>query len=253
MVKKLLKRIGGYINVIFEQRIIYSYIFCFKYLPIEQARYRPIRFYKDATGKIIGDGKIILDIDKIRQGEYVHVGHLTHDFDYGCEKTSLTVTHGTLIIKGALDIRRGTNLDIRGRAVFGEGGVFGPRCRIRVHNHVEIGDLFRIAHETQIFDSNFHFSEKVDEPGFYPCSKPIIIGHHAWIGNRCTISPGVVLPDYITVASNSLVNKNFSTLELYSTIGGVPAKLLRTGWTRVWDTKREATYHAKLFDWVNKK
>lgn len=84
--------------------------------------------------------------------------------------------------------------------------------------------------------------EKVDTPGYYPISKPISIGNFSWIGNRTTIGPGSILPDYTIVASNSLVNKDFSILNPYSTIGGIPAKFIREGWTRVWDTEREFTY-----------
>lgn len=78
-----------------------------------------------------------------------------------------------------------------------------------------------------------------------------MIGNYCWIGNRCTISPGTILPDYTTVTSNSVVNKDFSSLPAYPTIGGVPAKFIREGWTRVWDTAREQVYHKQLFPWVN--
>ena len=78
----------------------------------------------------------------------------------------------------------------------------------------------------------------------YSMSKPVSIGNFSWIGNRSTIGPGAKLPDYTIVASNSFVNKDFSSL-----IGGIPAKLIREGWTRVWDTKREFEYQKKEFPW----
>lgn len=91
--------------------------------------------------------------------------------------------------------------------------------------------------------------ENINAPGFYPISKPIKIGSHCWIGNRSTFNPGAIIPEYTTVASNSLVNKNFETLNPYSIIGGMPAKFLKEGYTRVWDTNREKEYHKREFKW----
>ena len=62
--------------------------------------------------------------------------------------------------------------------------------------------------------------------------------------------PGVILPSYTVVASNSLVNKDFSSLKPNSVIGGVPAKLIKEKYARVWDTDRELEYHMKEFKWL---
>lgn len=245
----MLKKFFGYVKAFREQRIFYSKYFCYKYLPKEQARHTPIRFYRDSMGIIKNGGKIILE--DWTPSTRILVGQPTHDFEIGGEKTVLSIDHGELIIKGGQSIRKGSHIDVRGKLILGIDGVFGPRCKIRVHNSVVLGNYFRVAHETQIFDSNFHFSEKVEAPGFYPCSRPIVIGERCWIGNRCTISPGTVLPDYTTVTSNSVVNKDFSSLPAYPTIGGLPAKFIREGWTRVWDTAREQEYQKQLFPWIN--
>lgn len=245
----MFKRIIGYIRAFHEQRYFYSKYFCYKYLSKEQARYTPIRFYRNAKGVVKNGGKIV--IEDCTPSTRILVGQPTNDFDIGGEVTVLSVDHGTLTIRGGQSIRKGTHIDVRGRLTLGKDGVFGPRCIVRAHNNTILGDYFRVAHETQIFDSNFHFLEKVDEPGFYPCSRPIIIGNYCWIGNRSTISPGTVLPDYTTVTSNSVVNKDFSSLPSYPTIGGLPAKFIREGWTRVWDTDREQIYHKQLFPWLS--
>ena len=247
--KKLLNKVKAIFIAFKTKRVFYTIYFNYKYLPRHQAKYLPVIFYKHAYATISNGGKIILTDEMVMKKNKIKIGYPALDFEYQCEKTHLNICNGTLIVKGGLGFRRGCIIDIRGIMESGDSVLFGPRCRIRVHNKAIFGDYIRIAHETQLFDSNFHFSEKVTEPGFYPISKPIIIGSYCWIGNRTTLSPGVVLPNYTTVASNSLVNKDFSFLNAYSTIGGIPAKFLREGYTRVWDTNREQEYHRREFTW----
>jgi len=63
----------------------------------------------------------------------------------------------------------------------------------------------------------------------YPLGRPIIIGDNCWICNTSSISAGAIIPDNTIVTSNSLVNKDFSAIEKNSIIGGIPAKLIKTG------------------------
>ena len=72
-------------------------------------------------------------------------------------------------------------------------------------------------------------------------TKPIIIGNYCWICNSTTITGGAVIPDKTIVASNSLVNKNFSSLPPASIIGGIPAKHIKTGFRRL-----DALKHQRL-------
>ena len=231
------------------KRVFYTIWFNFKYLPFAQAKKMPIMFYKHSHAKMDKGARIEFSKDFDFSKHKVNIGFSANDFEYQCERTSLNVV-GTVIFGGKFEARRGCILDFRGITIFGDDVLFGPRCRCRIYNEAIFGHHLRIAHETQIFDSNLHFSEKVDAPGYYPISRPIKIGNYCWIGNRSTISPGCVLPDYTIVASNSLVNKDFSSLDMYSTIGGIPAKFLRSGYTRVWDTNREKEYHKREFKWI---
>ncbi len=53
---------------------------------------------------------------------------------------------------------------------------------------------------------------------------PVHIKHHALIGGMSMIRSGVTIGEHAVVAAHSLVNKN---VEGYTTVGGVPAKLLK--------------------------
>ncbi len=144
-------------------------------------------------------------------------------------------------------------LEVNGLAVFGRDLVLGPRCIIRAHNSIEIGEFVRIAHETQVFDTNFHFTENPEYPGYVPISKPIKIGSYCWIGNRSTIQKGTVLRDYTIVASNSLVGKDYSTIPIYTIIGGMPAKVLKSNCRRVYNSKEEFEYQCREFPWYRER
>lgn len=245
----ILKKIKKIYVILTTKRVLYSIVFNIRYLPFYQAKRFPIIFYKHAYGKMSNNGKIVLSDEIINKGKKIIIGFPAEDFEYQCEKTVLNIEYGTVFFNGDFCARRGVIIDIKGKAIFEDGVLFGPRCRIRIHNKGYFGHNIRVAHETQIFDTNFHFIEKVDIPGYYPISKPISIGNFSWVGNRCTVGPGTILPDYTIVASNSLVNKDFSSLNPYSVIGGMPAKFIREGWIRVWNAKREFEYQKKEFPW----
>ena len=248
--KKLLNKVKAIFIAFKTKRVFYTIYFNFKYLPIHQAKLLPIIFYKHAYATISNGGKIILSDDMVARNCKVHIGMHTLDFEYQCEKTHLSISsHGILFINGKLEFRRGCIIDIRGNVSLGDKVRFAPRCRLRVHKELVCGSDVAFSHETQVFDSNFHYMEPEDSPGFYPISKRIVVGSHCWISNRCTLTPGTVLPDNIVVASNSLVNKDFSSLPKNSLIGGVPAKLIKERYARVWDTDREQEYHKREFKW----
>lgn len=230
-------------------RVFYSIYFNYKYLPKHQFKRLPIVFYKKSYATISAGGKLILSEEMVANRKKLRVGYPTYDFEYQCEKTVLNICGGVLRLDGNLEIRRGGIIDIRGDVQCMDNVLFGSRCRVRIHNKAYFGSWARFTHETQIFDTNFHPMERIDKPGFYPMSRPIKVGSFCWVGNRTTIGPGTVLPDYTTVASNSLLNKDYSFIKPYSIVGGIPAKLLREGYVRVWDKKRELEYQKKEFSW----
>lgn len=233
-------------------RYFYSLLFNLRHFSFSVSRHLPFIFYKGAYAEI-GKGAKITISESLKQGKcHIRIGEDTKDFTYQCEKSYLCI-EGSATFLGDATIRRGALIDVKGEFIFGNYALLGPRVRIRAHNSISIGQYVRIAHETQIFDTNFHFSEDTTSPGYYPISKPIHIGDFCWIGNRSTISKGTYLPDFTTVASNSLVTKDFSNLPKNSLIGGAPAKLLRNNFSRVWDADREFEYQKREFEWYRKK
>lgn len=86
-------------------------------------------------------------------------------------------------------------------------------------------------------DTAFHYVENLLDGDIKPLTSPIVLGNNIWIGNRTTIAKGTELPDYTIVASNSLVNKDFSSIGENCLIAGLPAKLKQQNIRRVYDSK----------------
>ena len=145
---------------------------------------------------------------------------------------------GTLTFKGTkIVISSGCAISVAkgGCLTIGDRVNLSPKVRVQCRKKIVNGDQTRISWETQIFDTNFHYLVNAGSC-VKPCNGEVIIGNRCWIGNRVTIQKGAHLPDYTIVASNSLVNKDFTSTEK-PTIGGIPAKLLTTGQKRVFNMR----------------
>lgn len=120
-----------------------------------------------------------------------------------------------------------------GRLTMGDNVVFNVNCRIFCEKEITIDNSTRISWDSQLFDTNFHYTEKCGM--IKPKTAPIHIGHHVWIGNRVTLSKGVKIPNSCIISANSFVNKDFSEIEKRSLIGGIPAKLICSDIERIFN------------------
>ena len=122
----------------------------------------------------------------------------------------------------------------------GLDGIFGTNIRIFCFDRITIGRNVRMAWDIQIMDSSFHYIELTHKDNQVPpLTKPIVLGDNIWVGNRTTISKGAVIPNQTVIASNSLINKDFSNIEPDSLLAGAPASVKATGCHRIFDVRRE--------------
>lgn len=148
---------------------------------------------------------------------------------------------GKVIFRGKCQIGSGSKL------IVGEHGVLDLGKNIKIMNFcnctaysgIRIGAQTWIVHRCQLFDTNFHFMADFKHGVVKKQAQPIIIGDYCWICNSTTITGGTVIPDKTVVASNSLVNKDMSSIPEESIIGGIPAKLVSTGYRRIESSKME--------------
>ncbi len=91
-------------------------------------------------------------------------------------------------------------------------------CKIRCHQHIEIGDDCAISHDVTIMDSDAHYLDGDNH------TKPVIIKNHVWIGTRVTILSGVTIGEGAVIAAGSVVNHDIPAGCLAA---GSPAKVIK--------------------------
>lgn len=157
------------------------------------------------------------------------------DLCYASKGSALLYISGDLIFKGAIVISCDYSLFVKGTCVIGRYCAIGNGVKIRCWQYIEMGEETRVACEAQLFDTNFHYMRDIKTGKVYPCSSDMVIGKNCWIGNRAVITKGAKLPSYTLVASNSLVNKDFTTIQdPCITLAGAPAKFVKSGLARVY-------------------
>lgn len=113
----------------------------------------------------------------------------------------------------------------------------GSNGKLICTNHIVLGDFARLGYESEIIDTNFHQMIDSITGEKYPMTSPIKIGNYNYIGSRVSIMSKTITPNYCTIASNSLCNKDFSKLGTNTLIGGIPAVLLKKNIKRDWESE----------------
>ncbi len=229
------KIINVLLLIIKVKRPLKTIIINFRLLPFKQAIRFPILIYGGVVFRSL-TGKMIINSDKIRPGMF-RIG--SNSWHPGPISPCILTIDGTLIVEQDTAIGMGTYILIAKNATLsiGNKSIIGSNNKIICYNSISFGKNCRIPWETQFTDTSFHYVEKDNE--ISSLTQPIILGNYCWIGNRSTISKGTILPDYSIVASNSIVNKDFSNCGKYCFYAGSPAKLKGTNIKRIFDSEKE--------------
>lgn len=151
--------------------------------------------------------------------------------------------HGIIVFQGEGKILRGSEITVFKEATLSIGNSFfiGENALIFAAESVVIGKNSRIAFNSIVCDSDFHYMINVKERTIRRRTKSIEIGDYNWIANNVVIKKGVKTPNYITVAgSYSVLSKDYSKdVEPFSILAGNPAKIIATGYSRVWKDEKE--------------
>jgi acetyltransferase-like isoleucine patch superfamily enzyme len=211
---KLLKRIN-----------LKSVRFNFKYFPFKTAIKFPVLisnnvFLHQMKGRVIINGPIKTALVQIGYGK---IG--VSDFK---RSRAVWEVYGDVVFNGRAFIMHGCKLNVAENAslIIGADFNMSTECAIVAAKKIEIGDNSGISWESLVMDTDFHHIS--DENGvIFNHPREVTIGNHVWVGCRCTILKGAVIPDGSVVAANSLVTKALSGEK--SIFGGNPIRVLKSG------------------------
>lgn len=243
-----MNRFRGYLDILLAMgfRGIFKTLYLnFRVLPFAQAIKLPI--YCTAYTEFYSlRGRVVFDCPA-RHG-LVKIGFLAHNMFVPSNNITLLEIDGEIRIGGRGDFAPGVSISVAKHAILRIGKEFFINSRVRIvcHELIDIGAWARIAWESQIYDTNFHYIIDKSTGDICKKNKPIQIGNNVWVGNRTTVTGGAVIPDFCIVASNSVCTKNYSEIPPDSIIGGVPAKLIKTGYRRVFSYEEEAKISREL-------
>lgn len=148
---------------------------------------------------------------------------------------------GVIIFHGAARIRTGNRIVVGYQALLelGSNLIISDMCNIGCFKYIRIGHDTRISHRSQIFDSHYHYIAYLANRTIPVIIKQVIIGNYCWICNSVSIVAGTIIPEYTIVSNHSLLNKDFSSIEPGSIVGGIPAKLIASGYKLVNNRRKE--------------
>lgn len=233
-----MKRLPLPLWLLFRTNLIKTIVLNFKLFPLNVAKKLPIVLIGKVN--ISGcNGKVVLS-EPIYTGMVI-VGELPDDINaFKRDKTTRFKVEGELVLGSHIHIRGGGvfNIGKDGKMTIGSNTLINCFCRIWCTSETIIGENARISWECQIFDSNFHYLVDING-STNNCKGKIEIGDYVWIGNRCTINKGTVLPNYSIVGSCSYLNKDFTENGERSIIAGIPAKHIKSGFRRLFDKTKQ--------------
>ena len=116
------------------------------------------------------------------------------------------------------------------KAIVAEFSAFVGHASVLAHEAAEItfGHNCLIADEVTVSVSDMHSVIDLETGARTNPARPIMIGHRVWIGARSTVLKGTTIGDGSIVAAHSLVRGTYPSNVM---VGGVPAKIVRSGVT----------------------
>lgn len=215
--------------------IIKTLIFNFRTMPFKIALKLPVFLY-GKIGFYFLQGDVIFEDCKIKRG-MVKMG-MNKEY-LGIQDSSLFILNkgSKMIFKGTCEvssnflIRVGTNAQLK----FGSDCYLGSSSKVVCINKITLGKFSRIAFESQLIDSDFHYTYSLDTKAVKYREKEIFIGDYNWVGNRTTISKGARTSSYTIVAGSSILNKDYTNIaDSYAVLAGQPAKLVSKNIRRIY-------------------
>jgi acetyltransferase-like isoleucine patch superfamily enzyme len=233
-----LRNIKRKFNIARKVNWVKTLYFNFKMFPFSIAKKLPVFFYGSVKFTSL-KGSIIIDAPL--KTAMIGFGQPYEMNTRSCGIAELFL-EGNMIFKGHVAFSKDVFLYIKQDADFEIGHLssIATRSKIICTHKISLGSFVQCGSETQFIDTNFHSMINTQTGVRYPMSAPIDISDYVYIGSRVMIMKHTVIPSYFTIASNSLTNKNYTSLGRNTLIGGLPAKLIKENISRDWEGERES-------------
>jgi len=209
--------------VLLSKLSIRTFYFNFKYLPFKHAIKLPIFLSRKVYLKHT-EGKIILDFTPRIGQIQIGFGNLGI-FDDIKSRTILNIL-GTIIFKGKAEIGHGSKISVgtNGVLILGDNFKISAESTIVADHRIEFGKNCLLSWDNLIMDTDFHPIKDMNGK-LLNANKPIIFGDNIWIGCRCSIFKGSVVPDNCVIGSNSRISRPL--LISNSLYGGSPIQCIK--------------------------
>lgn len=197
----------------------------FKMLPFNQAIHLPLDCYGNVRFEKL-TGKIILKTTQVYRG-MIKIGSQGSDmFPRG---ESVLSIEGTVIFRGKCALGSSSILVVKkhGLIDFGHNVILGAKCLVFSESSIIFKNDVLTSWNCQFLDSDTHKIFNSLTKIQYVTTKPIIIGSHTWVGNHVLFNKGAIVTNDTIIASNSFVNKDFSSSESFCLLAGSPAKVVK--------------------------
>jgi acetyltransferase-like isoleucine patch superfamily enzyme len=206
----------------------------FKCLPFKQAVKLPIFFYKHTQVRRLG--KITISAVNVSTG-MIRIGRM----DFKRLRCGTFSNYGNIIIEGPVEMGGGCLIENGGVILFHGNNLAGEGVNLMIRDKLEMGEYSRLGFQSIVMDADDHYTINVANKKITRNKKAIVIGRRNWIAAKAFIKKGVRTPDYTIVASAyTLLCKDYSQIEPYSVLGGVPAKVIGKGIRRIFSFQKEA-------------
>jgi acetyltransferase-like isoleucine patch superfamily enzyme len=212
--------------------------FNFKKFPFNTAKMLPVFFYGPVKfSAIIGE----IEIEgKIKRG-MIGFGqpYEMNSLHKGIAEINIL---GKMVFKGHVQFGKDYFIYIgeKGYCELGHMASLASNAKLICIEQIVLGNYARFGSESQIMDTNFHQMVDTQSGEKFKMTMPILIGDYNYATSRVTVLQGTKTPDFCTIASNSLCNKDYTSLGSNILVGGIPAKFIRDSISRDWEGEKTA-------------
>ncbi|MHC0442757.1 acyltransferase [Flavobacterium sp. 3-210] len=130
------------------------------------------------------------------------------------KKNSRTIwqVSGKVIFQGIANIGHGAKINVanKGTLILGDNFTISAESSIVVFTKIKFGNNCLLSWDILIMDTDFHKIKDgnnsiINEP------KDVIIGENTWIGCRCLILKGAIIPPNSIIGANTTVSKKLES------------------------------------------